>query len=597
MTPREVKELLARSAVDVSKHLLPNGKRHGSEWKCGDVSGMPGKSMGVHLTGNKAGVWSDFATGEGGDLLDLWQVVNGCGLPEAMRQAKEWLGVDNDKPAFSGHKKREYTKPTKIPKEIKVKSPEEMWLEGRRITVETQRAYRLCGSSGYVHFAFYSASDELTMVKWRSIAEKKFGVLEKNMRPILFGWQAIPKNARWVALCEGEIDCCSLYEYGIPALSLPFGGGTGAKHDWIENEYDNLDRFDAIFLVMDQDSTGYASVAEIIDRLGRHRCRVVNLPEKDANDCLMAGIGVKEMKELFDTAETLDPNELQRASKYTDDVIHAFYPASDDEKGFYSPWKKFDSMVFRKGEVTLICGVNGHGKSELTGHLLIDALIQGQKACVASMEFKPGRWLQRIVRQIGGISNPSETYIQTVMNWLGNDRMWVFDVSTTAKHTRMLEVFEYARARYGVTLFVIDNMSKLDIDLDDYNGQRVFIDKLTDFAKNHNVHVFLVAHMRKREDDSKPTGKMDIKGSGTITDLVENVLICWRNRGKEAKLKNPQIDDIERQEWEDKPDEMLICEKQRNGEDEPRIALWFDKESHQYLECSGSKPREYVRMI
>ena len=71
MTPRELSQLLARDAEGVAKHLLPEGKRVGHEWRCGSVSGEPGSSLGVHLHGDKAGVFCDFATGQSGDLIDL----------------------------------------------------------------------------------------------------------------------------------------------------------------------------------------------------------------------------------------------------------------------------------------------------------------------------------------------------------------------------------------------------------------------------------------------------------------------------------------------------------------------------------------------
>lgn len=593
-TPKEISQLLANQAEAVAKYLLPNGKKDGTEWRCGDVSGSAGKSMGVCISGTKAGVWADFATGEGGDLLDLWRSVNGCDLVTALKAAKQWLGIE-DKPQFAGNQRKNYDKPKKVPGPIKSGSIVEPYLISRGLSVETIAVFRVGEHGKSALFPCYKPDGELAMVKWRDTTDKKCGVTEKNMEPTLFGWQAIPSDARWVAITEGEIDAMSLYEYGIPALSVPFGGGAGAKQEWITTEYDNLNRFDAIFLAMDQDEMGRKAVAEIVDRLGRHRCRVVELPHKDANDCLKAGVTVSVMMEIFTNARTLDPTELKPAGDYVDDVLAAFYPA-ENERGFSTPWAGASALKFRPGETTMIAGVNGHGKSEMCGHLALEAMAQGIKVCVASMEFKPGRWLQRLTRQAAGLAEPSEGYIRKIMSWFGQDRLWVFDVSTTAKHQRMLEVFEYARARYGVELFVIDNLSKLDIPMDDYEGQRKFVDRVTDFAKNHDVHVFVVAHVRKGEDDGKPTGKMDIKGSGALTDLVETVLICWRNRLKEAKLKNAQLDEHERAELEDKPDAMCICEKQRNGEDEPRTALWFDRQSHQYLEFKSQKPREYVPM-
>src|SRR5579872_5068464 len=45
--------------------LLPAGIREGAEWRIGSVAGEPGRSMGVHLGGAKAGVWYDWAAGSG----------------------------------------------------------------------------------------------------------------------------------------------------------------------------------------------------------------------------------------------------------------------------------------------------------------------------------------------------------------------------------------------------------------------------------------------------------------------------------------------------------------------------------------------------
>ena len=67
----EIKEMLHAQAEAVAAYLLPNGKRQGSEWCAGSVSGEPGHSLKVHLTGSKAGIWADFAEGKGGDLLDF----------------------------------------------------------------------------------------------------------------------------------------------------------------------------------------------------------------------------------------------------------------------------------------------------------------------------------------------------------------------------------------------------------------------------------------------------------------------------------------------------------------------------------------------
>ena len=63
----DISAMLARDPVGVARHLLGgNGKREGHELRYGDVGGSAGQSLGIHLTGEKAGLWRDFANGEGG---------------------------------------------------------------------------------------------------------------------------------------------------------------------------------------------------------------------------------------------------------------------------------------------------------------------------------------------------------------------------------------------------------------------------------------------------------------------------------------------------------------------------------------------------
>ena len=67
---------LARDAEAVCRHYLSNGRRQGRYWLVGDVANTPGRSLFVRLTGpdsgkGSAGKWTDAATGQHGDLLDL----------------------------------------------------------------------------------------------------------------------------------------------------------------------------------------------------------------------------------------------------------------------------------------------------------------------------------------------------------------------------------------------------------------------------------------------------------------------------------------------------------------------------------------------
>src|SRR3546814_8239642 len=111
MRASELAQHLAANVDGVVRLLLPNGKRVGQEWRVGSVDGEPGKSMGVHMTGNKAGVWLDGETGQSGDLIGLWMAVKGVSLRDACTEAMEYLGIREDR--LDPPPRKSYAKPTR----------------------------------------------------------------------------------------------------------------------------------------------------------------------------------------------------------------------------------------------------------------------------------------------------------------------------------------------------------------------------------------------------------------------------------------------------------------------------------------------------
>lgn len=603
MTPTQISQMLAARSEEIVKMLLPGGKRVKNEWVVGSTQGEEGKSTKVCLSGEKAGRWSDFAEGDSGDLLDLWSQAKNISLFEAIQEAKLHLGIQEPewkKPA------KKFSKP-ETPKCTKPEGAELKWLtETRKLSLAAIEAYQVATKPGQIILPFKRGpekTDTPEMVKWRSTTDKKTMPTSKDQKPTLFGWQAIPKNAREVTICEGEFDAMALWDYGYPALSVPFGGGKGGKQEWIEYEYQKLEQFDLINVCMDADGPGREGAKEIIERLGRERCRMVNLPAKDANDCLKEGVPKALVDKAFRNAPYMDPSELKSASDYCDEIIWTLYPeeAPQDHTAILPPWQHaHDKIQFRMSELMVLCGTNGHGKTQFTGYLTLNAARNGHKCCMASMEMSPGRLLGNMTKQASGMKQPAKQYIRAISDWY-KDKIWMFDCLTTAKVDKIMEIFTYARKRYGVTWFVIDSLMKCGIDDDDWNGQKRLLDRLADFKNEHNVFVLLLHHTRKGESEHKPMGKMDVKGSGGITDLADTVGIIWRNKVKEESMKahlseSEVLSDEDFEKLCNLPDAVFNVVKQRNHPEgwEGKISLYFNPDSLQYLAGPDAKPFQYV---
>ncbi len=600
ITPSQIAEQLAANVDSVVHELLPNGKRNGHEWCTGSVGGEEGNSLKVHLTGDRAGKWKDFSSSEkGGDLLDLACATKGIGMADAIKWACAWLGIE--RPKMTSPSKRHYLKPERPAEAAALaKSPKvSQWFASRRITAETLVKFKIAAKGTDAAIFPFIRDGELVHIQYRSIIEKKFWA-SADTELILFGWQALPDTARSVILCEGPMDALAWAEYGYNALSVPVGGGGGNKQSWISSEFDNMERFDKIYISMDNDDTGKQAQAEIVDRLGRHRCYVIDLPRKDANQCLMEGIEKQDIDSAVNAAGTLDPAELRNAGYFTDAVIEHFHPLNPHNKGVPLPWDRLQgSLILDYGATSVLAGWNSCGKSTMIGHIINHAAACGIKTTIASLEFRSSRYFSWLTRQCTHKPMPEPEDIRKAMDWM-SDSMWAFDSPGEAKIEKILEVFSYAHSRYGTRLFILDNFSKLSLPgADENRAQKEAITKITEFALATNTHVLVAAHSRKKFNENEQVGKLDIKGSGALTDLVDIVLLLHRNKKKENALRDPrkmaELELAEQVDIHEQPDAFLTCEKNRHGEDEPHLHLWFDKASHLYTEERNGMPPMYVR--
>lgn len=570
MNAAEISHRMASDAASIAAYLLPNGKKAGPEWKAGSVNGEEGGSLSVRLTGTKAGVWKDFQAGTGGDLLDLWAAVRGQSIGEALAEVKQYLGIRDSMPERQA---KTYTTPAKPKTTAPAKALD--WLAGRGLTDATIQAFKVreVQRNGQPWALFpYLRDGVYVNGKYRNPDDKKGMQQEKDAEPCLFGWHLIDPKARTVAIAEGEIDAMTLHQAGIPALSVNAGAG---NHQWIENDWSRLERFSEILVCFDNDEPGDKGAAEVIKRLGMERCKRMRVGAKDANQWLQDGATPEAFREAARSAKSQDPEELKSAADYMARVKAMFYPAHDAptcaqlELDQRFPW-----FEFRPGELTVWTGINGHGKSLFLSQVQLGLMSQGERFCVFSGEMIPEVLLKRMVKQATGADRPTPGYIDAVTEWL-RERCFIFNQEGSATIKRLLEVFTYARKRYGVSHVVIDSLMMTDVPEDGpgaMTAQKEAIRALCDFAKRNGVHVHLVAHPRKGKDESAGPGKMDVAGSAKITDGADNMFSVWRAQKDEAEEYDPE-----------KPDAKLELKKQRNGDVQNySLWLWFNKGSMQF---------------
>ncbi|WP_230598364.1 phage/plasmid primase, P4 family [Xanthomonas albilineans] len=92
----EIRTSLIARLESVLATMFPSGSKRGAKFFIGDTLGNAGDSLEVVLAGDKAGLWIDRATGEGGDLFDLIAAHLGTDVhtdfPKVLDEAADLLG-------------------------------------------------------------------------------------------------------------------------------------------------------------------------------------------------------------------------------------------------------------------------------------------------------------------------------------------------------------------------------------------------------------------------------------------------------------------------------------------------------------------------
>jgi twinkle protein len=276
----------------------------------------------------------------------------------------------------------------------------------------------------------------------------------------------------------------------------------------------------------------------------------------------------------------------------TDNYINP--PVNDNAK---MPWTKTqDDFSFRLGEVTLYAGGNGGGKSLITGQIALHLIKQKRKCVIASFEMKPTSTIHRMLRQFAGefiddpLTNDREKYIKGLtqrFNQFAGEHLYIYDQQGSTTPNQTIAMARYCAVELGIEHIFIDSLMKVCNAEDNFNEQKYFVDELTALARDHNVHIHLIHHIRKLQSEEVQPGKYDIKGTGAITDQVDNVFLMWRNKQKENRKRNGEKYE------EDLPDAYLMCEKQRNGEAQEMYSLYYHQGSQQFIETWGGATMDF----
>lgn len=227
------------------------------------------------------------------------------------------------------------------------------------------------------------------------------------------------------------------------------------------------------------------------------------------------------------------------------DVKQDIWKWFTEKSGGYSlPWASWhESFKLTRGEMTIVSGYSGHGKSEFVNQIALNCVKQGSKAMISSFELSGGNLYGRLLKQSTGIKDPTYELLTKFVDHYDR-KLFAYDLMGTANVDDVLKSSIKAQEIAGIDLFIFDNLMMLNSMVDDFAVQHDIVSKLLRFAKDKNVIVILVAHSKKPMRGMPIPGMYDVSGSSNIINMVDNHLSVTKNLAKYRaieKSKNNQI--------------------------------------------------------
>lgn len=449
------------------------------------------------------------------------------------------LGAEYDR-----YYKRDYSryiKPRK--KNIETREPAVNYMLSRGISETITKRYKLTtvpNKDNILVFPFFDDKGMLVSSKYRKTdfdkaKDKSKEWFEANCMPILFGMEQCNKENKTLVITEGQIDSLSVAEAGIEnAVSVPNGA---RGFTWVPYCWDWFSQFEKLIVfgdfengkitLLDELETRFPGTVYAVQEDNYRGC-------KDANEILQK-FGKNAIRQAVENAKPLPVRRVKELSDvksvdiYSMDKIKSGIPSLDKIiGGFYA------------GQVILLTGKRGKGKSTLASQFCVSALEQDRKIFAYSGELQDyffKRWIdfqiagsENIVDTTNEFGEPkrfiTESNIQKINDWY-RGRAYIYDnnIIEDEEPEDLLKTIETAIMQYGIDMVLIDNLMtsiEINVNSDLYRAQSIFVNKLCKLAKRHNVVIVLIVHPRKNKFTTDEND--EVSGSADITNRVDVVM-------------------------------------------------------------------------
>ncbi|EDV29509.1 uncharacterized protein TRIADDRAFT_18685, partial [Trichoplax adhaerens] len=352
-----------------------------------------------------------------------------------------------------------------------------------------------------------------------------------------------------VVLTANEFDAMAINQgTGVPAVSLP-NGNVLLPVDLVPL----FEQFKRITIWLGNSVKDKRMELQFANKLQRERCYFLPSTLKGefptALEALNRGV---DLKKVLNSAHVVAHNRIVTFTDLRQDVYNEF---ANREQIIGVPWQRHPELTkilkgHRRGEMTIFTGPTGSGKTTFISEISIDLCNQGVNTLFGSFEIRNVRIMKTMMRQFSGINFEEKNKLGKFEKYATQFEklpLYFMHFYGSQDIKRVIQTMEHAAYIFDIEHIIVDNLQfLLNVDTRDdfaFRQQNLALSLFRRFASEKNVHVTLVVHPRKENDDTD-LQMASIGGSAKASQEADNVMILQniRYKGKSIQVLKNRFD-------------------------------------------------------
>lgn len=235
-----------------------------------------------------------------------------------------------------------------------------------------------------------------------------------------------------------------------------------------------------------------------------------------------------------------------------------------------TPWRYHDGEFgFNLGGLHLIGGYSGHGKTTAAIQICLNALADGHRVGMASMEMDCEEVIEIMIRMASGAQNPAPDFQRHIAAQMKDSFGYWDQIDSQSAEAVLQWVYAEVEGR-GCKLILLDNLMMIDDITGEPKDEKEFCAALSKIAKQFRCAILVCHHFRKpgAAGENIRVGKEAFIGSSMMVNICSTISIIHKD------IEIAEIRSSGMVPEKDAPDYTFTISKNRHGAYHGRIPLW-----------------------